>query len=98
MGSIPTSTAMDSDERNREYQRRDRAQRKTAVLTAYGNVCVCCGESEPSFLVIDHVNNDGARHREKIGQGARKIGSGSIMHKWLMANNYPEGVSNSLCK
>lgn len=78
-------------ERAREYQRRDRARRKAAVLSAYGSVCTCCGESEPSFLVIDHVNNDGARHREEIGQGARKIGSGSIMHKWLMANDYPAG-------
>ena len=33
------------------------------VLDHYGRACSCCGETEPAFLTIDHVNNDGAEHR-----------------------------------
>lgn len=61
------------------------------MLAHYGSCCACCGEAEPKFLVVDHINNDGARHREEIGQGARKIGSGSVMHAWLVANDFPDG-------
>lgn len=71
--------------------RQVRAANKAAVVTAYGAKCRCCGETEPAFLVVDHVDDDGARHREVIGQGARRIGSGSIMYAWLVANGFPEG-------
>lgn len=70
---------------------RVRAENKRLCLNAYGGRCACCGESEQIFLCIDHVENDGARHREEIGQGKRKIGSGSIMHAWLVASGFPDG-------
>src|SRR6266567_4357200 len=51
-------------ERNREVlrhnQNRLKAKLRREVLAAYGGKCVCCGESHPEFLAIDHVNNDGA--------------------------------------
>jgi hypothetical protein len=37
------------------------------ILAAYGNACECCGETEPLFLEIDHVNGDGQQHRSKVG-------------------------------
>ncbi len=55
---------------------------KAEVLKKYGGKCKCCGESEPVFLAIDHVNNEGAGHRRKDG---RKI------HAWLKRNGFPEG-------
>jgi hypothetical protein len=59
---------------------------KDKVYEAYGGyVCNCCGESEPSFLSIDHVNNDGAAQRKEIGSGGERI------YKWLVKNNFPEG-------
>lgn len=75
---------------------RKRASDKAAVIEAYGGKCTCCGESEPLFLVVDHVNDDGASHREEIGygrttDGRRRVGSGSIMYVWLVANAFPEG-------
>jgi hypothetical protein len=34
---------------------------REAVYAAYGGYkCNCCGESEPMFLSIDHIDNDGA--------------------------------------
>ena len=34
----------------------------------YGKVCACCEESEPAFLTIDHINNDGWRDRKPDGK------------------------------
>ena len=54
------------------------------VFAAYGGyICNCCGETEPSFLSIDHVNNDGAEHGRKIGN--------SYSYRWLLINNFPSG-------
>ncbi len=37
---------------------------KLAAFDAYGGRrCACCGESNLGFLTIDHVHNDGAKHR-----------------------------------
>jgi hypothetical protein len=40
-----------------------RQEKRTAlvgrVMAAYGGACACCGETEPVFLTIDHINNDG---------------------------------------
>jgi hypothetical protein len=32
----------------------------------YGKICNCCGQSDPRFLTLDHVNNDGAEHRKTL--------------------------------
>lgn len=61
------------------------------MIDAYGGACVCCGEVETAFLCIDHIQNDGARHREQIGQGVRQIGSGSVMMAWLVQQGFPSG-------
>jgi hypothetical protein len=37
--------------------------------------------TEPDFLQIDHVNNDGKQHRKVIGQGRTYF--------WLKKNNFP---------
>lgn len=66
--------------KQREYNRRYR----DAAIAAYGGRCRCCGETTDEFLQIDHVNNDGAEHR-------RKIGNGNSIYTWLKKNNYPEG-------
>jgi hypothetical protein len=94
--TCPTTAAAD---RHRELSRVHtaalRVANKSKVIKAYGGKCFCCGESEPSFLCIDHINDDGASHRELIGygrttDGRRKVGSGSIMYAWLVKNGFPE--------
>ncbi len=54
--------------RKRRLQQSKEINRKLRedVLLIYGNKCVCCDESTFEFLTIDHVNNDGARHRKKV--------------------------------
>ena len=39
-----------------EYRQRIRKEVREYVINAYGGKCTCCGESNPSFLTIDHVN------------------------------------------
>ena len=77
-------------ERQREYRRRIRAE----CLAAYGNRCACCGETEPKFLSIDHVNNDGAAHRRAVMQQS----SSTNLYHWLRKNGYPQdGRFQILC-
>ena len=45
--------------------------------------CACCRESHLEFLCMDHINNDGNKHRKEIGLI-------SIV-RWLKTNGYPEG-------
>lgn len=47
-----------------------RKLRDRAVVAAGGYMCACCGELRKSMLDIDHINNDGYRHRQKVGSSA----------------------------
>jgi len=76
-------------ENGRRHQLKRRQQRRVLVLTHYSGPtpeCACCGERTDIFLTIDHVNEDGAEHRRRIG--AR---SGSDIYSWLIKNDYPDG-------
>lgn len=65
----------------KDYQTRLRVD----AIEHFGGKCACCGETEPDFLAIDHINNDGAEHRKEIGSDGRAL------YLWLRRNNYPEG-------
>jgi ferric-dicitrate binding protein FerR (iron transport regulator) len=67
----------------RKDARRRHAGNREAVLDHYGRACVCCGSTEK--LTIDHVNGDGAEHREQIGHGS------TVLYRWLVASGFPEG-------
>jgi len=75
--------------RGREYWQALRRE----VMGAYGgSVCACCGETEEQFLTIDHVFNDGAKHRRQIGyKDGNGKGSSSATLRWLKTHNYPSG-------
>lgn len=65
--------------RTRDYYKK----RRLEAIEKYGSKCVCCGETEIRFLEIDHINNDGAVHRKKMGS--------SRIINWLRKRNYPKG-------
>lgn len=74
----------------RVKDKRKRIKLRDAAFEAYGGyVCKCCGETEKLFLQIDHVNNDGAKHRREVF--GKKSGSGQNIYRWLRDNNFPEG-------
>lgn len=68
---------------------RNRRQRwgqyRIRVLEGYGGCCACCGESDPRFLTIDHVDGNGAEHRRDLGTGSNRV--------WLqiIREGFPEG-------
>jgi len=71
----------------RDKTNRNNARCREEVFSAYGGyTCNCCGETEPLFLTIDHVDNDGARMRK---EGIH--GSGSAFYTWLRKNGFPSG-------
>ena len=72
-------------------QKREQYQeQRQSVFKHYGVVCACCGEKEPLFLTIDHINNDGYLHRKG------KDTSHNNIYYWLIKNNYPVGFQ-TLC-
>lgn len=75
-------------ERLRQIEFHHRMRRE--VFEAYGGMkCACCGETEETFLTLEHINNDGAEHRRSLSQTGRKVTSG-VWH-WIRRNNYPPG-------
>lgn len=57
---------------------------RTQVYERYGLKCGCCGESEPLFLTIDHVENDGKTMRKVHGVGA-------YFYRWLLKHRPTKG-------
>jgi hypothetical protein len=77
-------------EQENTYNRKKRQRIKEAVFAAYGGyVCACCGETEKSFLTIDHINNDGAAHRRSIT--GKRHSAGVHTYNWIVKNGFPEG-------
>ena len=64
----------------RERQIRLRAE----AVAAYGGVCVCCGEREPTFLTIDHIGGRNAHPLAKF--------RGEAEYRRLRALGWPAGV------
>ena len=57
---------------------------KFKVWNHYSNYdikCNCCGEREIEFLSLDHINNDGKKHREIVHN----------LYVWIIHKNYPPG-------
>lgn len=57
-----------------------RKKYQKAVFAAYGGKCSCCGNPNHRVLQLDHVHNDGAKHRREV------VGT---MVKWAYLNNFP---------
>lgn len=74
--------------REAEKSMRLNAILREQVFSAYGGYkCSCCGETEPLFLTIDHVENNGAEMR-KNGVHSR---GGTQFYQWLRRNGFPDG-------
>ncbi len=64
---------------------------KQLVLGHYSSEtfrCVCCGESERDFLVIDHIDGHGNEHRKQI---FGRLQGGYAFYHWLVKEGYPRG-------
>lgn len=73
-------------------QMRHQKRLRENALVAYGGQCACCGETEVAFLVIDHINNDGAAHRREIRPATNgRDGGGYTTYRWLRDHHFPSG-------
>jgi len=89
--------------KHRIYTAGQRRRYKIQVLTHYGKggrLCCRwrnCQIDDIDMLTIDHVNDDGARHREEISNGRYRNGGGTGIYPWLIRNNFPPGFQ-TLCQ
>jgi hypothetical protein len=66
---------------------RDTASRqclRAQVIVAYGAECACCGETEPAFLTLDHVDGGGKKDQRESG------GYWGMLRR-LRRDGWPEG-------
>jgi hypothetical protein len=75
--------------RDKQRQRRvsRQARDREAAFAHYGHKCAYCQESREIFLSIDHINNDGGKHRRED-----KVEN---IYVWLRQNSYPVGFQTA---
>ncbi len=64
---------------------------KELVFNHYGWKCQCCGEDNPKFLTLDHIDNSGAMMRRE-----KKHMSGLCFYRWITRNGFPTNL-RTLC-
>lgn len=71
--------------KRKEVKKKDLQILRGECLSAYGNKCQCCGETQREFLVFDHINGGGSEHRERVG-------AGTGFYIWLKKNQFPSTI------
>ena len=69
------------------------------VLTAYGSKCQCpggCDVSESKFLSLDHINNDGHKHRRTLYSG-KTMGDPLRVYLDVKRRGFPKDEYRLLC-
>lgn len=74
-----------------KYEREIGQELRTLCLNHYGWICKCCGEDEPRFLALDHINNDGREHRKRCK------GSGVSLYRDLIKAGFPDYIQTLCC-
>lgn len=75
-------------DKRREYVHRAKQKLKLEVMSHYsqGKIqCACCGERHQEFLTIDHMNNEGAKHRRSDSEVRNSF------YSWLKKQGFPKG-------
>ena len=75
---------------NKTLLKYQKLELKIQAFEKYGNKCACCGETDPEFLSLDHVNSNGGAHRREVSPG-RKDWGGFHLYRLLRQQGYPEG-------
>lgn len=79
----------ENKERADANRKRSRLNLRKQILAAYGNQCACCGEDTPEFLTVDHIHNDGCKHRRELGAQS--------FYSWLRREGFPKDRFQLLC-
>lgn len=74
---------------NEQKSRHNRSRHELFVRYSKDGVVKCqcpgCNVDDEMFLTIDHINDDGASHRSKIGNGMWSF------YWWAKRNGFPDG-------
>lgn len=84
-------------DKHRAIQKKYKDRIRKELHDAYGNKCICCGESTPEFLELDHINGGGRQHRLRetrdIYSVAREEGYPKDTYRLLCSNcNHSLGI------
>ena len=78
------------EKRNNQSKQRAKENEKE-LFRLMKNMCKCCGETDPMFLQIDHVKNDGYLDRKKSLEESRKSNQlPNTARTTLSVNKYKE--------
>ena len=75
----------ENKERRKAQKKEYKQKIKESIYNHYSNgviECACCGEKEIDFLSLDHIYNNGGKHRKKTGGSFRIL-------LWAIKNNFP---------
>lgn len=70
-------------DKQREAQKAQTQRIRAAILAGYGGKCVCCGETEPLFLQLDHINGGGRKE-------LREHGHAHTFYRRVIAEGFPD--------
>lgn len=74
-------------------QKMRRRRDMEACLAAYGGKrCACCGETQPTFLTLDHINGDGNKHRKLITKAKNAVPCAAHFYAALRRAGFPPGL------
>lgn len=65
-------------------------------IKAYGSCCNCCGEDNPRFLSIDHIDGKGKEHRLEL-RGKDRGGNTNSVLRELRRRGWPKDNYQLLC-
>lgn len=89
---------------NKAWSADYRAGLRSEMLESYGSRCNCCGEREPLFLQLDHIENDGHADRKihrtstKLLAHLKRAGWPKDRHQLLCANcNFGKLMNGGVC-
>lgn len=83
--------ARENPDRVRLHACESRMRIKMQMIEAYGGKCVCCGETGPAFLTIDHIDNDGA-----LDRASGRL-TGVNLYRSLKRSGWPKDKFQLLC-
>jgi hypothetical protein len=95
--STVRKTAINETKKYRSlHQRRKDAKNnirtlRLKLIVGYDSKCNCCGEDNPLFLTIDHINKDGFLDKKKFKNNMYKF------YNYLIDNNFPTDNYRLLC-
>lgn len=77
-----------------KYLKEWREGLKIKVLSFYSQEklnCASCGYKDIRALCLDHIKDDGAEHRRRLGNGKRRETGSSTIYLDLIKRGFPKG-------